>query len=162
VKQKPKLTPNRRSLPVDSSYEAGLQSNSSRKSDDMLGNCELPNSQKETVSEESQINRYYQINMKNPAEFEIDPTSTDEKPDDIECEDETTEAKLARRESLARSKTLILGVLISGLALCGMWILAKSSCGGSLSFKLFPPELQLNTGSCAQVEQTPQQSVSKN
>jgi hypothetical protein len=97
-----------------------------------------------------------------PTPSDLDPTSTDEKPDDIECEDETMDAKLARRESFARSKTLVLSVLISVLALCGMGILFKSSCGGSLSLKLVPPELQLNTGSCVQVEQTPEQTVTKN
>jgi hypothetical protein len=156
---KPKLTPNRRSLPVDCDYEAGLQNNSSRKSDDMLGNCELPNSQKETASEESQINRYYQINMENPAEFEIDPISSYEKPDDTE-RDESIVEEITK--PTVRSKSVIFGVLISVLALCGMGILFKSSCGGSLSLKLLPPELQLNTGSCAQVEQTPGQSLSKN
>jgi hypothetical protein len=43
-------------------------------------------------SQESQINRYYQVNMQNPTEFEIESTSTSEKSDEIEREDETTEA----------------------------------------------------------------------
>ncbi|BAZ36612.1 hypothetical protein NIES4101_25310 (plasmid) [Calothrix sp. NIES-4101] len=149
---------NKRSLPVDSSYEAGSRNNSSRKSDGTLGNCELSSSQKKTESEESQVNHYYQVNMKNPAEFEIESSSTSEKSDDIEREDLAEETAKA----IVSSKSVIFGALISLLAIFGMGILLKSSCGGSMSLKLVPPELQLNTGNCTQVETTPQQSLSKN
>jgi hypothetical protein len=104
-----------------------------------------------------------------PAPSDIEPTSGNENPEetkptltrehseDSDREDLSDETK----KSLIRSKSLILGALVVVPALFGMYILAKSGCG-SLSFKLVPPELQLNTGSCAQVEQTPGQSLTKN
>jgi hypothetical protein len=153
---KPK--PNRRSLPVDCDYEAGLQNRSSRKSDDAFGNCELPSNHRKTNLEESQINHYYYVNMENLTESNIEANSTDEKTDDTEGKESIVEETT---EAIARNKTLVLGVLVFVLALFGMGILSKSSCGGSLSFKLFPPELQLNSNSCVQVEQTPQQTVGK-
>lgn len=157
MKQKPKAY--RRSLLVDCDYKTGLQNYSSLKSDEILGNCELPSIQRKTDIEESQINHYYQLNMKNPTESQIEATSTDEKTDDTEQSEsivgETTEA-------VVQSKSLVLRLGVLFLAVFAMGILAKSSCGGSLSLKLFPPELQLNRNSCTQVEQTPQQTVSKN
>jgi hypothetical protein len=116
----------------------------------------IPNNSRQIQSIESHIGVPITSNV--PIDLSS-PISSHEKPDGTERDESIVEETT---KPTRRSKSLIFGVLISMLALCGMGILFKSSCGGSLSLKLVPPELQLNTGSCAQVEQTPGQSLSKN
>lgn len=144
---------NRTSLPVDCDYEAGCQDNSSSKSNAAIGNCELPSSPEQTKIEEFQINHYYQFNMKNPTEFEVESTSTDEKPDDSENDEDIAKET---RKAIVSSKSLFFGALVFVLAIFSIGTLARSSCGGSLAVKLVPPELQLNSNNCIQAEEPPQ------
>lgn len=91
--------------------------------------------------------------MKNHSFFKIQANSTDEKPDDSERDGAIVEEK---RKSIVHNKPLFFGVLLFVLAMFSIVTLARSSCGGSLAVKLFPPELQLNSNSCVQVEEPPQ------
>jgi hypothetical protein len=50
--------------------------------------------------------------------------------------------------AIARSKSLILAILIFVLGIMSIQIVAKSSCGASFSLKLVPPEIELNSGAC--------------
>lgn len=84
---------------------------------------------------------------------DIDPASTDKKADDAERDESIIEETAG---AIVSSKSLFLGILVFMSALFGMGILGNSSCGGSLSFKLFPPELELNCSSCINTEQPPQ------
>jgi hypothetical protein len=84
---------------------------------------------------------------------DIDSTSSDKKADDAERDESIIEEAAG---AIVSSKSLFLGILVFMSALFGMGILDNSSCGGSLSFKLFPPELELNRSSCINTERLPQ------
>lgn len=88
-----------------------------------------------------------------PASSDINPALVNKKTDDTECNESIIEEAAG---TIINSKSLFLGILVFMAALFGMGILGQSNCDGSLSFKLFPPELELNRSSCINTEQLPQ------
>ena len=90
---------------------------------------------------------------KEPSRIEVEATSTNEKPDDSEHDEDIAKET---RKAIVRSKSLFFGALVFVLAIFSIGTLARSSCGGSLAVKLVPPELQLNSNNCIQAEEPPQ------
>lgn len=109
-----------------------------------------PHSQIEQLNIENAPNSKIE---QSPKSSDINPAPVDKKMDNAERDESMLEEAAG---AVVSSKSLFLGILVFMSALFGMGILDNSSCGGSLSFKLFPPELELNRSSCINTERLPQ------
>ncbi|BAZ18643.1 hypothetical protein NIES4071_105280 (plasmid) [Calothrix sp. NIES-4071] len=99
------------------------------------------------TSSDEKLNSAESISIKNAQCIVI---SVNDEVDGAEPESDKETESIAQETAgaIARSKSLILAILIFVLGIMSIQIVAKSSCGASFSLKLVPPEIELNSGAC--------------